>query len=393
MSWISLRGESGTPLMWAGQTSSQRPQFTQASRSSRLFQLYCSIFWVPLDAERLDRVGVGLRELLDVRVAELSGGVQVAEEDVREAEEDVTELPVHQVADEAEGGHRVEPPREAVKPEERLRADASHGKRDEVSPRRPARQLGLLLELGDGDSDAFDEEALEEDEQQQREREPVVHHRVETRRPLHAAPPYDHAQADDAQHAEGIAEEGVPEIEAALQVVDAGPLLQRDERGRHQLREESIEDEEVRDAGVGVAKLPAVAEDLDQQPREPLGKPIEARLPAAQAPQAQALVDAVDQESRGHRGEEVDQRCTGDVPVDLARERHAVAFFESCPIRLPRSSERPPPAAGRPLKTPRKLPAAKRPSQLRRRASPAANCARRAPVAPRKPRRAVVGDI
>ena len=62
------------------------------------------------------------------------------------------------------------------------------------------------------------------------------------------------AQADDAEDPEGVAEQGVPQVEGALQVVDARPLLDRDERGRDELREEPVEDEQVRDAREGIAE-------------------------------------------------------------------------------------------------------------------------------------------
>ena len=174
MSWISLRGrERRRRCRGRGRPSSQRPQFTQASRSSRLFQLNCSIV---LDAEA-SRARRGRSPRAPRCPGRLSFplGPEVAEEDVREAEEDVAELPVHQVADEAEGGRRVEPPREAVEREERLRVERPAGRARPAYPTGDQlRQLGLLLELGDGDPNALDEEALEEDQQQQRERDPVV---------------------------------------------------------------------------------------------------------------------------------------------------------------------------------------------------------------------------
>ena len=63
----------------------------------------------------------------------------------------------------------------------------------------------------------------------------------------------DERRTDDGEDSEEVADQRVPEVEGALQVVDPGPLLDRDETRRHEHGEEAVEDEEVRDAGHRIA--------------------------------------------------------------------------------------------------------------------------------------------
>jgi hypothetical protein len=107
----------------------------------------------------------------------------------------------------------------------------------------------------------------------------------------------------------------------------SGPFLKGDQPRRYQQGEEAVEDEQVRDARVGVAQQSSVAEDLGQQPREALPETVEAVRIAAEAPQPRAASEAVGDEADRDESEPVDQRAVDDVPVDLARRYHAVPLF------------------------------------------------------------------
>ena len=137
--------------------------------------------------------------------------------------------------------------------------------RHRVASGRPECELGLLLQLGDCDAAALEDEALEEEQQQQAQAEPVVQEGVEMRWTQNQPSPERHAEADDGEDPEDVAHQRVAEIEGAAQEVHARPLLQRDHGRRHQLGQESVEDEEMDDGRERSPPVSSLADDLHQE--------------------------------------------------------------------------------------------------------------------------------
>jgi hypothetical protein len=118
------------------------------------------------DAERFEGIRIVLQRGLDVGMGETSARLQIAEEDVEQPGEYVSELAEDQVADEREGGDGMEPPQAAVERLQALRVGSHQETGNRVSRGRPAREVGLEAKLRHRDPDAFDDEALHEEQQQ-----------------------------------------------------------------------------------------------------------------------------------------------------------------------------------------------------------------------------------
>ena len=117
-------GARGTPPR-SGRSSCRRRG--RGVPSTRIRRCVC----VP---RRARASGIGFGERVHVGVDQPPGRAEVAQEHVRRAVEDVRELPEHEVAEEGERGHRVEPPDEAVQRAERGLAPARRAPARRANP-------------------------------------------------------------------------------------------------------------------------------------------------------------------------------------------------------------------------------------------------------------------
>ena len=98
------------------------------------------------------------------------------------------------------------------------------------------------------------------------------------------ASPDGHEESNDAEQSEGIAQEGVPEVDGSFEELNSRPFLNREERGSNQRAGESIKNQEVHEAGIRITELAALAEYFNQETGNPLGDAVQPVFFAAEMP-------------------------------------------------------------------------------------------------------------
>ena len=146
-------------------------------------------------------------------------------EEIRGAKNHMLELSDGEVADENESCRCVEPPIVPMQARQCFGLEVLHHQRDDIATGRPWWEFWLDAQLGDRDTKAFDDETLREDQKQERDCDPVVGHGMKATGLYDAAVIERHEQAHDAEDSKAVAQQGVIEVEGALEKLDARPLL------------------------------------------------------------------------------------------------------------------------------------------------------------------------
>ncbi len=261
--------------------------------------------------ERLDGIGVGFHRRLDVDEGEFPARPEITEENIQQAVPDMVDLAESQIAEEGEGRRRVEPPLKAVKAPEVLRAPILHDERERIAHRRPRGLRKVSGELGRGDAGALDDEPLNEDQEEEPQRDPVVQNRVDAIRAQEGAPPDSHADSDNRHQPEKIAREGIPEINRPLEKLGSRPFLGREEGGGDQLGEKPVKNKKVHQAAVGVTHQAAVGEYLGEEASGAPGDLIQPVFAPAQPPEPESRPNSEYHEEEGNNGEEVKGKYMG----------------------------------------------------------------------------------
>ena len=273
-----------------------------------------------------------LHQLFEVahrRQVELGGGT--LEKAVDWCEEDVAELGHRHEGEQGERADDMEPPDDLVNVEGRIGADAAEGFCEEPARGGPVGPVFVACrDFVASDSQAFDKDAGEEHEAEKTYDQPIFGVSAvpgELGRRSDVAAVNGHADADEPDDAEEVADKAVAEVDPALQEGVLG-ILAEDQREVVIEREEDGDDEEDDEAGVDapvhhagefVVLHAAGASAHGKHVGEARADVVEHGLGLPEAPDAQPLDKCANDDCDADRENEIHQPWDVDVEEDFAR--------------------------------------------------------------------------